>query len=174
MPFGNRDPGAMIGLAGLTDLSTSTAEVALVIQAAVAPVFLLAGIGAFLNVCVGRLARIIDRARALEPRLLASRREEHDRIREELYLLDRRIRVVNAAVFLSVSAAVLICLVVVLLFATRLTGIEFGTPIALLFIAAMIATGLGFAVFLQETRLGTRASRVRSHILEHQPEGGDG
>ena len=30
-----------------------------VIQLAVAPVFLLAGLGAFLNVCAGRLARII-------------------------------------------------------------------------------------------------------------------
>jgi hypothetical protein len=36
------------------------------IQAAIAPVFLLAGIGAFLNVMVGRLARIVDRARDIE------------------------------------------------------------------------------------------------------------
>jgi hypothetical protein len=33
------------------------------IQSAIAPVFLLAGIGAILNVMVGRLARIVDRAR---------------------------------------------------------------------------------------------------------------
>ena len=36
------------------------------IQSAIAPVFLLAGIGAILNVMVGRLARIVDRARTLE------------------------------------------------------------------------------------------------------------
>ena len=34
------------------------------IQAAIAPVFLLAGVGAFLNVMVGRLARIVARARS--------------------------------------------------------------------------------------------------------------
>ena len=154
----------------LDSLVTTNSEVAQVIQSAVAPVFLLAGIGAFLNVCVGRLARIVDRTRSLEPRLLASRGEEHDRIITELHLLDRRIRVVNAAVLLSVSAAVLICMVVSLLFAGQLASFHFGTPIALLFIAAMIATGLGFAVFLYETRLGTRAVRVHSDILGHQAD----
>ena len=155
-------------LPALDAFATTNGEVAQVIQSAVAPVFLFAGIGAFLNVCVGRLARIVDRARSLEPRLLASRGDEHDRIIGELYVLDKRIRVVNAAVFLSVSAAVLICLVVILLFAGQLASLHLGTPIALLFIVAMIATGLGFAIFLYETRLGTRAVRVRTHILEHQ------
>ena len=155
---------------GLPDLSTTNSEVATVIQSAVAPVFLLAGIGAFLNVCVGRLARIVDRARSLEPRLLASRGEEHDRLIAELHILDRRISIVNRAIFLSVSAAVLICLVVILLFAGQLAAFHFGTPIALLFIVAMTATGLGFATFLHETRLGTAAVRVRSQILEHQAD----
>ena len=43
---------------------TSVTTVAQIIQLAVAPVFLLAGIGAFLNVCAGRLSRIVDRARS--------------------------------------------------------------------------------------------------------------
>ena len=46
-------------------------QVANTIQLAVAPIFLLAGVGAFLNVCAGRLSRIVDRARQLEPRILA-------------------------------------------------------------------------------------------------------
>ena len=43
--------------------SPELTHLAQIIQLAVAPVFLLAGSGAFLNVCAGRLARIIDRAR---------------------------------------------------------------------------------------------------------------
>ena len=160
-------------VSALTELSTTSGEVAQVIQSAVAPVFLLAGIGAFLNVCVQRLARIVDRSRMLEPKLLVSRGKEHDRIIAELHLLDRRIQVVNGAILLSVSAAVLICLVVVLLFAGRLAGIHFGTPIALLFIAAMLATGTGFATFLYETRLGTTAVRIRNELLEHRADPDD-
>ena len=145
-------------------------HLAQIIQLAVAPVFLLAGLGAFLNVCAGRLARIIDRARQLETRVLNSRGEEHDRLVCEVRVLDRRIGVVNTAIFTSVLAAVLISLVVILIFVAFLTGYRVGTAIALLFIAAMIATGAGFAIFLHETRLGTRTIRVRSHILEHEAE----
>ena len=141
-----------------------------IIQLAVAPVFLLAGLGAFLNVCAGRLARIVDRMRTLEPRILGSRGEEHDRLLGEVRLLDRRSRVVSTAIFTTVLAAVLISLVVVLLFMAFLTGYRYGTAIALLFIAAMICTGLGFAIFLHETRLGIRSIQVRAHILEHEAD----
>jgi MFS family permease len=154
----------------LTTSDTSVMAVAQIIQLAVAPVFLLAGIGAFLNVCAGRLSRIVDRARTVEPLLLASRGAEHDRRLAEIRVLDRRMALVSWAIFLSVLAAVLICLVVVLLFAASLTGAHFGTAVALLFIACMISVGLGFAVFLFETRLGSRAVRIRTEILEHMAE----
>jgi MFS family permease len=149
---------------------TSVTTVAQIIQLAVAPVFLLAGIGAFLNVCAGRLSRIVDRARQVEPLLLDSRGAEHDRWLNDLRVLDRRMVLVSQAIFLSVLAAVLTCLVVVLLFAANLFDAHFGTAIALLFIASMIAIGLGFAVFLVETRVAARAVRIRSELLEHAPE----
>ena len=149
---------------------TSVTTVAQIIQLAVAPVFLFAGIGAFLNVCAGRLSRIVDRARSVEPMLLASRGREHDRWLEEIRVLDRRMALVSRAIFLSVLAAVLTCAVVILLFAASLTGAHFGTAIALLFIASMMAVGLAFGVFLVETRLGSRAVRIRSELLAHQAE----
>jgi len=145
-------------------------QLAQIIQLAVAPVFLLAGLGAFLNVCAGRLARIVDRIRNLEPRILDSRGQEHDLLLKEVRLLDRRSRIVSGAIFMTVLAALLISAVVILLFLAFLTANRFGTAIALLFIAAMICTGLGFAIFLHETRLGIRAIQVRAHILEHEAE----
>ena len=151
-------------------LAPSLNQVAADIQLAVAPVFLLAGIGAFLNVSAGRLARITDRARKLEPQILASRGAEHDKLLGELRLLDRRMRIVNQAISLSVLGAVLISIVVVLLFAAGLAGLDAGTPIALLFMAAMIATGASFSVFLWETRLAIRTVRVAAEVLDHQAE----
>jgi hypothetical protein len=147
------------------------AHLAQIIGQAVAPVFLLAGVGAFLNVCTGRLARIVDRARELEPRLLASRGPEHERLVGEMRVLDRRMGLVSRAVSLSVLSALLICAVVVLLFSAFLTGWKIGTAVALLFIAAMVAIGIGFAIFLRETRLGSRAVRIRAELLMHQAEG---
>lgn len=141
-----------------------------IVRNAVAPVFLLSGVGAFLNVCASRLSRIVDRSRNIEPLLLESRGEEHDRWIKELSLLDRRMSLVSLATFLSVLSALLTCMVVVLLFAASLTHRHYGTAVALLFIAAMLSIGLGFAIFLLETLLASRAVRVRSELLQHRAE----
>jgi MFS family permease len=145
-------------------------QLAQIIQLAVAPVFLLAGLGAFLNVCAGRLARIVDRTRNLEPRILKSRGEEHERLLGEVRLLDRRTRVVTSAIFTAVLGALFICAVVILMVVAFLTGWKLGVAVAWLFIIAMTATGASFAIFLHETRLGTKAVRVRNAILDHQED----
>src|SRR5437763_17017551 len=80
----------------------SVTTVAEIVRLAVAPVFLLSGIGAFLHVCASRLSRIIDRSRAVEPRLLESRGAEHDRWLGELRVLDRRMSLVGWAISVSV------------------------------------------------------------------------
>jgi hypothetical protein len=96
------------------DLSVNT--VAEIVRLALAPVFLLSGIGAFLNVLASRLSRIVDRTRDIEPQLLVSRGAEHDRWIAGLKVLDRRMSLINWATGLTVTSAVLTCLVVVLLF----------------------------------------------------------
>ena len=80
---------------------------------------------------------------------------------------------VSQAIFLSVLSALLTCAVVILLFAAGLTGAHFGTAIALLFIASMFAIGGGFAIFLVETRLGSRSVRIGSNILGHEADPDD-
>jgi len=153
---------------GPANLSVNT--VAEIVRLAVAPVFLLSGICAFLNVCASRLSRIVDRSREVEPRLLESRGAEHDRWLGELRVLDRRMSLVAWAISLSVLSGVLICTVVILLFSASLTRLDVATTIAWLFIGSMVAIGLGFAVFLVETRVGSKAVRVRSELLQHSVE----
>jgi hypothetical protein len=85
-------------------------------------------------------------------------------------VLDRRVQLVSAAMFLSVLSAVLICVVVALLFAAALFEPHFGRAIALLFIGSMIASGFGFSIFLAESRLATRSMRVRPELLAHAPD----
>jgi hypothetical protein len=148
----------------------STFQVAQIIQLAVAPVFLLAGIGAFLNVCALRLARIVDRARTVQRMVLETRGSEHDEAVREIRVLDRRMWLVSWAIFLTVLSAVLVCAVVVLLFAGGLTGAHVGTAISVLFIVSMVSLALGFALFLFETRLALRNVRIGRHILEHRSD----
>jgi hypothetical protein len=153
------------------NLSVST--VADIVRLALAPVFLLSGIGAFLNVLASRLSRIVDRSRDIEPRLLRSRGAEHDRWIADLKILDRRMSLISWATALSVTSAILTCLVVTLLFAANLIQVHLGNAIALLFMGSMLSIGAGFAVFLVETTVAARAVRIRSELLQHTVDEGD-
>ncbi|HEX8840147.1 MAG TPA: DUF2721 domain-containing protein [Sphingomicrobium sp.] len=150
------------------DLSVNT--VAEIVRVALAPVFLLSGIGAFLNVLASRLARIVDRSRQLEPLLLASRGAEHDRWVNDLKVLDKRMSLINWATGLTVTSALFTCVVVILLFAANLVRTHLGTEIAWLFMASMVTIGAGFGVFLVETTVAARAVRVRSELLQHEAD----
>lgn len=145
-------------------------DVAHIIQLALAPVFLLTGVGSFLNVCTGRLSRIVDRARDITPDIVATRGREHDRLVEELRVLDRRMGIVDTAILLSVVSAGLVCLVVVMLFAAEVAGRGFGRTIALLFIASMLCQAGAFATFIVEIRLSRRTIRVSKDLLFHRAE----
>lgn len=142
--------------------------VAQTIQLAVAPVFLLAGIGAFLNVCTGRLARVIDRARVVEKQVLEARGREHDRQLVEIRRLDKRMTVVNTAIFLAVASAVAVCLVVMLLFAAELFDAHIGSAVAILFILAMALMVSALLTFIVEIRLASRSIHIRNEVLYHK------
>lgn len=137
-----------------------------IIELSVAPVFLLAGIGAFLNVVASRLARIVDRARNLEERYLAGpTAEEMARIKTELGILDQRVKLSQRAVLLFSFAGLLVCLVVATLFIGEFVALPLAAPVAFMFIAAMLAMIVGLTLFLLETSIATRTIRVRAEFL---------
>ncbi len=149
--------------ATMTDASIST--IAHIIQLAVAPVFLLAGIGSILNVMAARLARVVDRARRLE--LHVPEADEEERISEihELEILDRRMAICHWAIGFCTTAALLICLVVVILFVADLVDFKFAIAVSLLFIAAMVSLTCGLLLFIAEITIATRFVRVNEKFV---------
>ena len=135
------------------------------IQSAIAPVFLLAGIGAILNVLAQRLARVVDRARKLEEDYSDYDQCMRRRAAAELCLLDRRMVVVNQAIRCCTASALFTCLVVAILFVADLAKFRFSQPIALLFIVAMLLLIAGLMLFLHEIRLAMKSLRVRRELL---------
>ena len=95
-------------------------EIGHIIQLATAPVFLLTGVGTNMLVLTNRLARIIDRTRVLEERLVEGAPPITAKSRagafDELDVLFRRAYKINREIFLSTFCALLICLVVAVLF----------------------------------------------------------
>lgn len=127
------------------------------IQLAVAPVFLLTGIGAILSVLTTRLGRVVDRARLVERRIPQVASDDYrELLRAETGVLWRRIKVINWAIRLSVSSALTICVVVMCLFVGDLAMFNMGTLIAVLFVAAMALLVLALLFLLFEVSISTR------------------
>ena len=146
-----------------TILQVST--IAQTIQLSLAPVFMLAAIGQILNVLAGRLARVIDRARILEERVIAANGRDRDRDVWELKLHDERMSIINAALFLSVLSAVMACIVIALLFVANIAKLHIATAIAFCFILAVTLLTCCLAAFMWEVRVSLRAIHVRKDIL---------
>jgi hypothetical protein len=132
------------------------------IQSAVAPVFLLSGVGVTLGVLTGRLARIIDRARYLEDHAGPSG-VLTESTQASLRMLARRAKYTNAAIALCTTSALFVSLVVVALFASAFVKTSLAETIAILFVAAMICLTGAFGAFLIECRLATQILRFGSH-----------
>lgn len=145
---------------------TPVSTIAHLIQLAIAPVFLLAGIGAILNVLATRLARIVDRVRGHEANFDDYDLAERQRARAELVRLGLRMRLVNASITLCTASALFVCLVVALLFVADLGEFRFGRPVAVLFIIAMALLIGALILFLLEIRAAARSLRVRAELLE--------
>jgi hypothetical protein len=152
----------------MTDLATST--IAHIIQLAVAPVFLLAGIGSLLNVLAGRLARIVDSARRIESNVPMASQDERATHIERLEILEQRMTICHWAIGLCTTAALLICLVVMILFVSDLVAIGFGVPVSLLFIGAMASLTFGLLLFLAEVTIATRSVHVsEEYVARRRP-----
>lgn len=134
-------------------MQAEISTVAHVIQLAVAPVFLLTGVGAILSVLTNRLGRIVDRFRVLE-RTLSSAENESEH-RDEMAALAYREKVIYWAISLCTVCALLICVVIATLFVGSVTGVELSGVIATLFILAMLALIAGLLSFLREIYIAT-------------------
>jgi len=137
-------------------------DVAHIVQLAVAPVFLLSGVGVTLGLFTNRLGRIVDRARLLEGQLVNDRNNKD--LHQHLMVLARRARYINTAITLGTISGLMVALTVVLLFTSALAGVRLSTAIAVAFVAAMLALTAALLVFLIEVRFATATLRIGGHL----------
>lgn len=144
---------------------TQIETIARVIQLAVAPVFLLAGIAGLLNVLSVRLGRAVDRVRVVESRLNKEPHADHiAMLQAEISALWSRIRLANWSIRMFVAGALLVCLVIVSLFFSELAALNMSALIVVLFLGAMLLLITGLLCFLVEVSIST--SSIRTGITE--------
>ncbi|MGH6652265.1 MAG: DUF2721 domain-containing protein [Sphingopyxis sp.] len=152
-------------------MSAGLGAIAETIQLSVTPVFLLVATGSLLNVFTGRLARVVDRSRALIELWGTTDGQEHERIVAELRVVDRRIDVINNSIGAAVACGIVVCLLVALLFTQAVAGFDLGLAAAWVFALAMLLLLLSLALFLFEVRLAIRTIHVPMELLELEEMG---
>ncbi len=136
-------------------------DIAHLIQVALTPIFLISAIGVTLNVLTSRLARIVDRARAMEDQLRQpGHRSDGRDLHALLRVLARRARWINVAITLITMSALFIALVVVLLFVNAFLRWDLSAFIAFIFIMSMLSLAAALLAFLIEVRIATTTLRI--------------
>jgi|SRR5580658_1578778 hypothetical protein len=141
-------------------MAEQIAEVAEVVRTAVAPVFLLSGVGVTLTMLTNRLARVVDRARALESSEIHTHEHDINELTLRLATLARRARLLGSSITMCTICALLVCMVVVALFVAAFVNIHLSLVIAILFVVAMFSFIAGLLLFLREVFVATRALRI--------------
>ncbi len=132
-------------------------DISHVIQLSVAPVFLLTSIGTILGVLSTRLARIVDRARAIGERLEDASEDKTALIHTEMRTLAKRRHLVNLAITAGTTAALLVCASIATVFLGAMMKANVTMTVASLFILAMAAFVAALVSFLREILLAVRS-----------------
>ena len=141
---------------GLLEATSSTQRVQEIVELSLAPAFLLAGIGAIMNVMMGRLIWIAERIERLETR---HREDPEAPIPDELHRLRRRRQLSQRAVMFSTAAALTICVVIALLFVSAFITPQIGTVTAIAWIVSMGCLITGLLHFALETIVAASGHR---------------
>ena len=131
-----------------------------VIQLAIAPVFLLTAVGTVLNVLAGRLARAVDRRRALAAALPKLEVDIADVARAEMAFEVRRIHLIYIAISMAVFSALLVCCLIALAFVDAFVAADFAKVIAGLFVLSMVALIASLTIFLREIFISINSPRA--------------
>lgn len=137
-------------------------DISHIIQLAIAPVFLLTGVGTKLAVLTNRLARIIDRSRVIENRFHEGGDTE---VQAELETLYRRAHLINRAITLSTACGLLVCVVIAALFIGDALNLGLAKFIALCFVLGMFSLIGSFVYLLREIFIATKTMSLRNLMI---------
>jgi hypothetical protein len=133
----------------MTTVMTTAVSVSSLIQASLAPMFLLTAVGATLAVIDNRLNRLVDRARALEHRL-------HDQphhaaeLEAEIDHFIARSRSITRAVALCAMTALAVAVVVITIFIDLQTTTDLSLIVELVFVLAVCLYAVAVIIFLRD------------------------
>lgn len=131
-------------------LDPGSAEILHTIQAAIAPVVLISGVGLLLLTLTARLGRIVDRARLLAAERRTAGPELRAALDAQLLILAHRAKLIRLAVALGASSVAIIGILITVLFLGLLLDWDVAAAAALLFVASLLSLVAAMLVFVRE------------------------
>lgn len=131
-----------------------------IIQLALAPIFLIVGIGTLVNVATGRVARVIDRARWFEDLARQQPLRIDRRAKHEIRTLNKRMRLANWSINFLIASALVICFDVILLMVNGLIVTRLDTLVLVTFMISILFLTGGLIAFFFEVSLATASLKI--------------
>jgi O-antigen/teichoic acid export membrane protein len=140
-------------------VETHVSDIVRIIQLVVAPVFLLTAVSTLIVALNTRLARAVDRRRALEDAMPDLGGRQAEDAQNELQQINRRVRIVYLSILFAVLCALFVCLLILTAFVGGLVAKEMTRTIAAFFILAVLALIVSLLSFLREIFLAVSTPR---------------
>lgn len=138
-------------------LAMPLVEMIPVLQTAIGPMILISGVGMLLLNMTNRLARTIDRSRQLLTMLKDCDEEDRRRYKLQLDILWRRAHLLQTAIALIATSALLAALLVIVLFVSALLKFESAIVLSVLFMLCLGALIAAMIYFLRDINLTLHA-----------------
>lgn len=148
-------------------MTASHAELIPVLQAAVAPVILISGVGLLLLSMTNRYARVIDRARALAREHAAGGAEAARRhAGEQAAVIWKRAKLLRTAIVLATACIFGVAVTVVSIFLGQLLALDVGPLVALVFLASLLALVGSLAYLIRDFALSLQALKLELATID--------
>jgi hypothetical protein len=145
-------------------LTQEISTIAHVIELAIAPVFLITGIGSLLAVMSNRLARIIDRALQIEDKWPNLEQIQIVDAKAEFASLSKRAKLASYAINFCAFSTLTVCLLIATLFIDAFIGTNLRWFVGGLFVLSMFSLSGGIVCFLREVHIAMLSLRIGAPI----------
>lgn len=141
-------------------MSTDLNSVTHLVQVALAPAFLLSGIGAVLAVLSARLTRVVDRSHQIEDRIKLATEEKT--YLEDLKILNKRCTSIHHALYFCTFSAFCICAVVTMIYIGNIffDSVATGLIVGWLFAISMASLTASLLLLMKEIRICAQCIRI--------------
>ncbi len=140
-----------------------------IIQLAITPVILISGMGALMITLTNRMARIVDRTRAVAEAIPAADADERQHLESQLDIMWSRSLMMRRAVTCNGLSMLLACLLIVALFGAALFDWNIKGAVLALFGASIVMLTASLVDFLRDIYVSLHALHLQVERARRRP-----